>query len=131
MHLATNNSLSTYPNIRFPAKTEYLADLGGFLQRHCQQSDKIAIVELATTEIVVNAINHGQASYYEVYINASNNDLEIIIIDDGLEFNPLQPTGLKLGELREGGYGLAIVQQIAQSCSYQRQAHHNYFRMVF
>ena len=102
----------TVARFSFPAKTSELAALGQFIAAHCQDAKQV-LIELAITEIVVNAIKHGQASRIELEVEDLGQAFKFLIKDDGLCFDPTKQTPQAMGELREGGYGLGIVQQVS------------------
>lgn len=126
----------------FSTKTIYLEKLGEFLKSLCPTHPKLVAIELAVTEIVVNVIKHSGASFCKVSVCSEklnqtlNNQksstipnkevlCEVIVEDNGTAFNPLQFSLLALGELRKGGYGLAIVQQVTDDLSYEREDNNN------
>ncbi|MCA9837255.1 MAG: ATP-binding protein [Trueperaceae bacterium] len=120
----------TAARFSFPAKTSELEALGQFIASHCQDSKRV-LIELAITEVVVNAIKHGQASRITVEIEDVGEEFKLIVSDDGSPFNPTQQKALPMGELREGGYGLGIVEQVSSYCGYQFQEGHNYLTLHF
>lgn len=103
----------------FTADTSELETLSKFIEVHCHHSKGI-LIELALIEVVVNAIEHGQASYFDVEIEDSAHAYKITIHDDGKAFNPAIEKALPMGELREGGYGLGLIQQLSTN------SHHSY-----
>lgn len=105
--------------ISLPADTAELETLAKFIETHCHHSKRI-LIELALIEVVVNAIEHGEASYFDVEIEDVINSYEITIKDDGKAFNPAAEQALPMGELREGGYGLGLIQQLSTN------SHHSY-----
>ncbi len=116
--------------LTFPANTAHLEMLGEFIKSLCAEHSRLMAIELAVTEIVVNAIKHGGASFCIVSVN-NEGDLYMVIEDNGKAFNPLDPPTLPLNELREGGYGLAIVQQVTDHMHYERSNNHNKLTLKF
>jgi len=94
-------------------------------------------MNLAIEELVLNIINYGyqdDANHIisiEFYIQ--DNLLEIIIIDDGIPFNPLLAkvpnTNLTIEEREIGGLGIYFVKQTMQDLSYFRKNGLNIFSM--
>ncbi len=94
-------------------------------------------INLAIEELVLNIINYGyqdDANHIisiEFYIQ--DNLLEIIIIDDGIPFNPLLAkvpnTNLTIEEREIGGLGIYFVKQTMQDLSYFRKNGLNIFSM--
>ena len=99
----------------FRAQTAQLESLSRFLQQH--QLD--TLVELGVTEIVTNAILHGNASCIRVGVDRATN--HIWVLDNGQSFSPLEAEARPMGELREGGYGMAIIHKVFQNLSYCRR----------
>ncbi len=92
---------------------------------------KLMAIELAVSEVVINAIKHGGATSCKVSF-ANERDLYCIMVEDnGTPFNPLEPTVLPLGELRGGGYGLAIVQQVTDHLCYEHNNKSNKLTLKF
>ena len=60
--------------------------------------------------------------YIRMSHNKKKNTLNIVLVDKGKEFNPLENNELKVDEkeLEEGGLGLLIVKEFATSISYNR-----------
>ncbi len=102
----------------FSANTAQLASLGAFLRNNCGAYPKSILIELAVTEVVVNAIKHGRASNCQVHLEQTSRCLKAEIWDDGLAFDLRQANPKRLGELREHGYGVGIVQEACDSLDY-------------
>lgn len=117
-------------SLNFPADSAHLELLGCFIQRICQESES-ALVELVVDELVVNAIQHGYAKRLEVHIEPQPNTYQVSVLDDGKAFNPLEHPVQPMGELREGGYGLAILHKVAHDLQYQRNNDWNCVSMRF
>lgn len=106
--------MSRVKTLSIAACSENLARVGAFVQASCEQHSKVILLDLAVTELVSNAIQHGQARLCKLTISRLADAYEICVQDDGQAFNPLEAPRLAMGELREGGYGLAIVLEIAR-----------------
>lgn len=115
----------------FPADTQHLSKLGAFLQFACSQHPQLIVIELAVTEVVVNAIQHGNAHECTVIIHDDGTTYTIIVKDDGLAYNPLTTAPLPMGELRVGGYGLGILHKVSDSLDYTHTGHHNQLKLTF
>lgn len=109
------------PSLTFAADTAALAELGAFLRAECAEHPRCILIELAVTEVVVNAIKHGLASNIRVSIHARDEELELRVTDDGARFDTSKAASLSTGELREGGYGVGIIQKAASELSYDYQ----------
>lgn len=116
---------------RFEAKTESLAALGDFLRESCGEEPQSMLIELAVTEVVVNAIKHGGASYYEVTVHPGDDGCWLEVKDDGQPFDLTQVEPRPMGELREGGYGLGILKAAAAELNYAWRDGHNLLTIHF
>lgn len=114
----------------FPADSAHLELLGCFIERACLETES-ALVELVVDELVVNAIQHGAANRLEVQIEPEANSYQVWVLDNGKAFNPITHAPKPMGELREGGYGLAILHKVAHDLQYQRQDGWNRIGMRF
>ncbi len=117
--------------LSFPANTSHLEKLGEFLKSLCGGHPKLMAIELAVTEIVVNAIKHGEASFCTVKVTDKRDTCYIVVEDNGAAFNPLESSILPLGELRGGGYGIAIVQQVTDHLCYNYSHKYNKLTLKF
>ncbi|MEZ4632817.1 MAG: ATP-binding protein [Deinococcales bacterium] len=117
------------------ADTSQLERLGNFIKDACAGFARPLLIELAVAEIVTNTINYGKAHSCTIHVEKKRHhhyeDFEITIEDDGIAFNPLKQASQPLGELREGGYGLAIVKQAAKSLRYERLGSINRLYLTF
>lgn len=109
----------------FPARTAELEALGGFVQQHGLGP----LVELGVTELVTNAILHGGARCIRVRVDPASGQLWVY--DNGLGFNPLEAQPRPMGELREGGYGVAIIHKVFRNLRYCRRRGWNCIRARF
>ncbi|HDL03544.1 MAG: ATP-binding protein [Candidatus Zixiibacteriota bacterium] len=86
----------TESSIKIPSSQEFLVDVDGFLEgrlvKHGVDKGVIADIAISVTEIVNNAIVHGNKSVFEkavtVEIKAENSEVEIVITDEGDGFDP-------------------------------------------
>lgn len=111
---------STRQELAFKADTSELAALGAFIRKHCQGHPQISLIELAVTEVVVNALKHGAAKHCRVSVEKTPSSFEVDVEDDGLAFDISQAVPKPMGELREHGYGLGIIHHVTQRLEYSR-----------
>jgi len=104
------------------ADTSELSTLGTFIKDACSRLPRPGLPELAVTELAANAILHGGAQHMSVQIAEEEAGYLLTFEDDGEFFDPTQATLLPPGELREGGYGLMIVQRSTDRVQYRRRA---------
>jgi anti-sigma regulatory factor (Ser/Thr protein kinase) len=107
---------------RVQADTAELQQLGAFLRdalaAQMQPTPDLAMrVELVAVELFTNAVRHGSAARISVGLGARPDDVLVRIEYDGTPFDVGAVEPGALGELREGGYGLAIVHELAQLTS--------------
>ena len=109
-------------SIKIPSSQEFLVDVDTFLEAQLERNgvDKAVIADIAisVTEMVNNAIVHGNKSVFEkvvtVEISAKNSDVEIVIVDEGEGFepekieNPIEDGNL----LKEVGRGVFITRAL-------------------
>lgn len=100
------------------ADTGALAELGRFLTQACVGHPRLTLIELAVTEVVVNAALHGGATTCKITVEAFPAGVKVLVEDDGAAFDVSRAEAKALGELREGGYGVGIIQQAAAELSY-------------
>ena len=108
-------------SLAFAADTAQLAQLGAFLRDVCGEHPRCILIELAVTEVVVNAIKHGSASNIKVSVTQLNEELELSVADDGSYFDTSKAVSETTGELREGGYGVGIIQKASSQLVYTHQ----------
>ncbi len=79
-------------------------------------------MEVALEEAVVNIVNYSQAG--NISLTLSHSPFTIVLIDDGVPFDPTQETNASLkdekGEWRVGGLGIALLKQLADEIHYRR-----------
>lgn len=107
--------------LEFAADTVHLAALGDFLQAQCAGHPQLILIELAVTEVVVNLIKHGEASYCRVTVTTCADTIDVKVEDDGIDFDITQLKPQAMGELREHGYGLAIIRRAVKQLLYSRE----------
>lgn len=108
--------------ITIPSLEDYLPDVDNFVEGLLEDTglDKSVIADIAisVTEVVVNAIIHGNKSILEkvvtVTVNKTGAAIEIIVVDQGEGFNPdeidnpIDDANL----LKEVGRGIFIVKSL-------------------
>ena len=117
--------------LQVPADTASLAQLGEFTQRHCARSSQVVLIDLAITELATNAIRHGRARTIRLEVDDAGDEYRLTFEDDGEPFDVASAVPQPTGELREGGYGLALVRRISKTMSYQRRDGRNCVHLVF
>jgi len=83
---------------------------------------------LIVTELMNNAVEHSTAESLEAEIRLSDHEAVFLLISAGECFDPTQSVAmpdLEDGELPEGGYGLALIQALADGMEYERQGNRN------
>lgn len=110
---------SRWERTRVRADTRELRDLGAFLRDALDRPseatpDLLMRVELVAAELFTNAVRHGAASRVSVGVGVRDDDVWLRIEDDGRPFDLAGTPAGPVGEPREGGYGLAIVRELAE-----------------
>ena len=114
--ILTENSIS------IPSSQEFLVDVDGFLEARLEkmgvEKATIADIAISVTEIVNNAIVHGNKSVFEkaviIEVTMQNSDVVIIVADEGDGFdpdkieNPIEDGNL----LKEVGRGVFITRAL-------------------
>lgn len=86
---------------------------------------------LAFDEIVCNIAKYGHCRHpIMVHVSVSDTEVCARVIDDGVEFDPLQlpdpDTTSGLEERPVGGLGIFLVKKMMDSVVYERRDHHNH-----
>lgn len=108
--------------IIIPSSHEYLTDVDvfieGILRGYGADESVIADVAISVSELVNNAISHGNRSSatksVTVTINKIGDDISITIVDEGEGFNPEEVEDPLADEnlLKEAGRGIFIVKSL-------------------
>jgi anti-sigma regulatory factor (Ser/Thr protein kinase) len=117
--------------LSFPADTAYLNDLGLFIRALCHRHAEVVLLELTVTEMITNAIRHAGATWCKVTVLQFSTHSQIIVSDNGQAFNPLLANPQPLGQLHEGGYGIAILHSTAESLNYVYETGWNQLTLSF
>ena len=107
--------------LRIPAKPEYIAlcrlALTGLAQARALDSDTVGDLKLALTEAASNSVRHAYPhgdGHVEVRYELRGDVLTIEVSDEGGGFDyDREPVVDGLGEVTEGGLGIAIIRSIA------------------
>ena len=126
-----NSHLPSKVTMSFPADTAQLAKLGTFLRNHCASYPRSILIELAVTEVIVNAIKHGRAQACRVSLEQNDGCLKADIWNDGVAFDPAKAVPNAMGELRENGYGIAIIQELSSDIDYRFEQGWNKLGLTF
>nr|WP_281376985.1 ATP-binding protein [Deinobacterium chartae] len=115
------------------ATAAHLAALGAFVRSALPgtTSGELDLIDLAVTELAVNALQHGGARRWSLTVGAAVQGACIVFEDDGQPFDPRAVTPGTAGELRAGGYGLLIVRRVARQLSYARRGPLNRTTLLF
>ena len=90
------------------------------------------IIEELFSNIVRFAYEDQQEHTIELRMNRMEDIVEIVIIDDGIAFNPLEHDNDPLQDpalLNSGGMGLTLVQTFSNKMSYERLGKNNQLRI--
>lgn len=112
--------------------------LGAATRGVCAQvlgDDEAADLDLALVEAATNVVKHGFAGRADgrlrVQLIVTDAFVEIVLRDDGPEFDPLAGTGNapwegggygSFEDLPEGGFGLGLIRALVGDCTYSREA---------
>ncbi len=112
------------------ATYEAVRALGPWL-REFLDADEVGSIELAVHEVATNAIDHAEASTVQFDLCRSGGQVVVSVADDG---RPAHPTDVEVNEPdtpQVRGYGLMIVEQLAESVSYRRDGARNVWTLTF
>lgn len=115
--------------------SDWVADVSARLGLSQKLSFRLDLVLTeAVTNIIENAYGDGADHTIALTLNCNPQTVEVLIVDDGIPFDPLQhpdvvlPTSL--AEAQVGGLGIHLIRSYAQRCDYQRLADENHFTIV-
>ena len=114
------------------------AELEKFSAGHNLSKNILFDINLALDELVTNIISYGfeENTDHEIIISIDKKEdrVDIILEDDGKEFNPLNEKepefGGSIDEREIGGLGIYFVKQKMNSVDYERQNNKNILRLV-
>jgi len=118
-----------------PAAAEQITE---FLESHEAAPDVVFSANLAVEELVTNIIKYGydDTEKHEVVVHLSleGTRLQIVIEDEGHEFNPFdRPTPdihAPVEERQIGGLGIHFVKNLLDSCDYRREGNRNIVTLI-
>lgn len=113
-----------------PSATELAA---GWLLSRAAPESHIHFARLAIDEVVSNCVKYGYADsrvhHIAIEIAFQDGSLELVVIDDGQAFNPLEhpepDTSLPVEERPIGGLGIHLLRKMADRLEYRRTEGHN------
>ena len=123
----------------FSAELDKLYDMLDFIRMQALDAGfdpcYVNKIELATEEVLVNIISYGypngEHGKIEIECSLSDNfDLEIIIKDKGIPYNPLKAqterdSKANLDERSVGGYGIFFILNLMDEVMYKREENSN------
>ncbi len=128
--------------LTIPSQTERLNDVREFVsalaRTHGFVEDDINKITIAVDEACTNIIKHGYAyapnQSIEIDIIRSGNDFEIIISDNGKQFdaNAIQSPDMKdyFAHYRRGGLGVYLMKRIMDTVEFNLHSDKNVLRMM-
>ena len=131
------NTLSISFANDMPELTHVLQVVNVFLEPRELQSKLIYAVNLILEEILMNIIKYGyddeESHEIEVQIEVEQEEVALIVIDDGKEFNPLTIPGLDRSKSAmdriEEGLGLQFVRHMRNAMEYRREEDKNILKI--
>lgn len=98
-----------------------------FFQLDCHAASVLDF-SLIITELMNNAVEHAATGLLEAEIILSEQEAVFLLISEGERFDPTLPVvmpDVEQDELPEGGYGLALIQALADGMEYERRENRN------
>ncbi len=109
----------------FSGKTENLAsmreEVRGFLRETCIDDDVSEVIVLAIDEACTNIIRHaykGEAKPFRIEMSRLKNRLRFVLRDYGIPCEKPKIQSRDLDEIRPGGLGVHIIQQVFDLVEY-------------
>jgi len=97
-------------------------------ERNKDDIEQRYLVELAVIEACTNIIRYAYPSSLDgklgVSLRRSGRNIEILLLDEGIPFDPTTFCSPNLDAPREGGYGLFLIHKIMKEVRYQRKGSH-------
>jgi anti-sigma regulatory factor (Ser/Thr protein kinase) len=113
----------------FSGKTEDLAsmreEVRGFLRETCIDDDVSEVIVLAIDEACTNIIRHaykGEAKPFRIEMSRLKNRLRFVLRDYGIPCEKPKIQSRDLDEIRPGGLGVHIIQQVFDLVEYSPKA---------
>ena len=109
-----------------------------FLLNNAVDEHALAAVELVLEEAVTNVVRYGYDNpvghIIDIDLQVDLDEVQILIVDDGHPFDPLDSGGLLLPDSLEdaqvGGLGLLMIRNTANTMSYERRDGQNRFLLT-
>ena len=109
-----------------------------FLLNNAVDEHALAAVELVLEEAVTNVVRYGYDNpvghIIDIDLQVDLDEVQILIVDDGRPFDPLDSGGLLLPDSLEdaqvGGLGLLMIRNTANTMSYERRDGQNRFLLT-
>ncbi len=125
-----NNNISCLSNL--------LENIEIFCIENALNDKLIFEINVIADELVSNIIRHGYADTFKHFIDVNlqlfDDKIELEIIDDGKEFNPLghknEKLNDKLEDIKIGGLGIDIVKHYSNSICYKRIENKNILTII-
>ncbi len=125
-----NNNISCLPNL--------LENIEIFCIENALNDEVLFEINVIADELVSNIIRHGYADTFKHFIDVNlqlfDDKIEIEIMDDGKEFNPLghknEKLNDKLEDIKIGGLGIDIVKHYSNSICYKRIENKNILTII-
>lgn len=93
-------------------------------QKNAFQGKDLRDVEIASEEAISNIFLYSQSDLLEVNLTIFSEKIEIVLIDKGMPFNPLdqklRDEKLPLEEMPLGGFGIFLMKSLLDELSYKR-----------
>lgn len=120
-----------------PGLAEALRECEGFLEAQGVASQTRLRLALVLEEVVMNVATHGHATpsphFVDVELGLSQDELELVVWDDGTSFDPLAAPlpvlPATLATARPGGLGLLLMRRFSRAMTYERIGSRNCLRM--
>lgn len=123
-------------------KIQSLNNIAEFIERFGEENN----LSLKTTfelnlildELITNTIHYGYSDsdvhFIDIFIEIENNNVNLKIIDDANEFNPIEKEEvdleISLEEKKIGGLGIHFIKQKADNISYERKENKNILQIT-
>ncbi len=115
-----------------------LGELGDLLETKAVGPRARFQAELVFEELVTNVFRHGhqddEPHMIDVAVCIDDDDIVMVVSDDGRPFNPLERTDpvlpRSLAEAQVGGLGIMLVRKAAREVSYARTGGRNHLTVV-
>jgi serine/threonine-protein kinase RsbW len=114
---------------RLPATLDSVEQLMDALEAYAEEAEIDMLVaarlNLVAEEIAANVAMHGTgATYFSLAVTPAEHALDLVLEDDGPEYDPLArdevDTGAELEERDVGGLGVHLVRKLTQGARYER-----------